>query len=225
MVSRTHSRFRQLRPIFANGDPEMMRHLVRLVVAFEDFHIEAQGMLAERLGDMDLVSATYRQLYFFRRAIVSILEIEQAINALNRNVSFRVLKAKFRPKNSKEWSAAVSFFAVNHAALKKRRGLYGGHFTDQAADAVVSTLSSADSAVGTLEIRYTAGHTAERRVFKFAQEFVSIGMAADRGEESVHTFIPGNFALVTEAMNHATNAVAVIGEEYLFPHFGSTRQP
>ena len=166
----------------------------------------------------------YRSLYFVRRALVSVLEIEQAINALNQNGEFGKLKCRFRPRSSKQWSDAVSFFAANHASLKKRRGLYGGHFTDKAADAVVSAILDSDSVVGALEVRYTAGERAERRVFKFAQDFVSIGMAADRGGEAVESFIPGNFALIAEAMQHATNAVAVVGEEYLFPHFGSRRQ-
>jgi len=224
MAKHTHTRVRALKPLFADGDPEVMRHFIRLVVAYEDLRIETQGILINDIEPMDLVSRDYRQLYFVRRGLASVLEVEQAVHALNKSTAFKEIKKTFARKSAKVWAEAVSFFATHHEALNSRRGHYSGHFSNQAADAVVDTLVKSPTAQGVLDILKRPGENTEQRVFRFAWQFVSSGMAVDRGDESIESFIPKVFTLIVEAMTHATNAVAVIGEEYIFPRFGSVRK-
>lgn len=202
----------------------MMRHFIRLVIAHEDLRLEIWGFHVDDLKKLDLVSKQFRMMYFVRRGLASVIEIEQAVFALNKTEAFQALKQHFSPKHLKKWNEAVVFFNKNHKTLNVRRGLYGGHIGDAAADAVIKALKESDDAVGSIQITKDAGSNTEQRIFRFAQEFVSSAMTADRGTESVETFIPAQFALLLQAMEFAADAVALVGEEYLFPHFGSARK-
>ena len=56
--------------------------------------------------------------------------------------------------------------------------------------------------------------------FRFALEFVGIGFTANRGDNDPEPYIKEAFAMLVEAMEHATTAVHVLEEVFILPRFG-----
>jgi hypothetical protein len=223
MARRSHARPRRIHPIFCVGDEVMLTQFIRLIVLYEDLRIEVCAASSDkRFTELEVISKTYRELYFARRALATLIEVERAIHLLNQSKAFKELKKSLSPRYAKMWESAVRFFAAHHDVLNTRRNAYGGHYGDAAAKYVFKNLHQ--DHVGLVEESYEPGKKGSRHVFKFAEEFVALAMTADRGETEVQDFAREIFALMMSAMSHSTHAVQVIAAGYIHPRFGGRRQ-
>lgn len=196
-----------------------MTQFIRLVVLYEDLRLELFGASVDQsLKPLETVNANYRELYFVRRSLSTILEIEQAIHKLNKCTAFKEFKKTWRESDTRAWDSAVEFFSSNHDTLKQRRGAYGGHYHDRAAEHVYEKLHS--DHVGLIEERVDQADTRyARHVFKFALEFVGLALTVDKGSEKLEPFVEGVFQLMLKSFENATNAIRVIGNTWIFPRF------
>jgi len=119
---------RKLRDVFDPATPEFNAILVRLSVLFEDLRIEEYGSRIERIEELDVVGKTYRQIYFVRRSIASLVEFAGAIEMLDQRPEFRKIKAKAASHVRERWDGAVEYFRNWKDYLRARRGDFGAHF-------------------------------------------------------------------------------------------------
>jgi hypothetical protein len=81
-VVREHHR--HLKEVFKTDNPQMMARVICLCVLFEDLRIEYQGAISQvEIPRLDTAGKNYRQFYFIRRSLVSMIEFSGALSRLN----------------------------------------------------------------------------------------------------------------------------------------------
>jgi len=226
-------KFKHLWPLFgsrekalpksATSDEEMKAQLVRLIVLFEDMRIETHGSGEKEVAKLDENGCGYRQIYFLRRGFATIQEIAGAIRVLQVNAAFKNEIARhFTPEDREKWHTAVQFFRAEAKFIKRQRNLYGGHFHDEAALFVVRNLSVEH--VDKLEVYFLSSGKI-KVVFRFALEFVGVGITAGKGAQNYQEFIPESLEKLTKAHGHAAEVVLIISKHYIMPWFGFTKTP
>lgn len=213
--------WKRLWPLFGawrDDQIDVGAHLIRLLVLYEDMRIEFHAFYAPDLGDLDQIDTIYRRLYFLRRIYATLLEVDGAIDQLNRSKEFRAYIAKTNRQFLREWRAAVSFFQQNHALIRDRRNLYGGHFSDAAARYARENLDH--DTTGKLTMASDPQQGVSRAIFSFCLEFVGLALTADRDNKDVRLFVEEGYEFVRKAMRHATTAIQAIAYSHVLPHFG-----
>lgn len=150
----------------------------RLAVLYDDFQLELEGVLQDKIPSLDGNNAEARRLYFLRRHSLTFHEIGSAIRVLNANPFFLHLRKSMNPEYGEGWDRAVVFFETNHKRLARLRNELGGHVQAKSIDFAISNLKP--RAVGAIEL-FRRGEGADIRL-KFAHELVATAMAKNRSE-------------------------------------------
>jgi hypothetical protein len=70
-------------------DDEVATAVAMLCILREDFLLEMQGIIAEKLDQLDKNDAAYRRLYFWRNSLRTLEEAKTMLNRLNSHAEFR----------------------------------------------------------------------------------------------------------------------------------------
>ena len=205
--------------IFSSHSVDPIHQLIaRAIVLYEDIRLEVLGMSADQrqLTRLDLPSHKYRELYFIRRAMVTLLEFAHAVHELQMCETFKVFKVRLTPKQLKPWSEAVTYFASKRDELKAIRDAVGGHFGKPAARIAVNDISSDYTAK--VELRSDMGEKAI--VFsEFATEFVATALFARCPGNTQEERAEYLMTLLLEANRYAAGASYFLLVEYVWPRF------
>ncbi len=215
---RSKTRWWKLASVFRN-DP-LHRQIARIVVLFEDFKTEVTGCREEEISELDNVgSANLRMRYFFRRSILTVNEMSDALRQLNNLRDFGPIKSRFSNPHLEQWDDAIKFFRRNLDFFRDIRNDLGGHFGEKAARKALTSI--------------------ERTVAQGAMEITRLDLASDSvrltfhcsGELTARAFVwhgQGNtdkqkteflVKKVVEAFAHTRRAVGCIASYYLFDRF------
>ena len=213
------TRVKPMRKILTAAEPDIMIHVVRLIVLYEDLKLEIGLMLVPPSKALDEVSEHYRRAYLLRRLFTTFLEIDSALLQLNAHSEFKQALQRFPVQQLEAWDTAIKFFAKKKSLIKDRRNAYGGHFQANVAKYVLSLVEDADESVGALEIKID-DDGAHHYVFQFAESLVNVGLFFDRGKQDQAEFMTESMELVTDAIRHAAMAVQSLADHYILPTFG-----
>jgi hypothetical protein len=166
---------KRLKLVFNDPESSMQVQIARVCVFYEDLRIELLASAAPpgELKSLERAGADYRRLYFLRRAVATLVEMDGAFHKLNMDPEFKALKRRFSRERLRQWTHAVKYFARIHEFLTNERNLYGGHFQDDAARFALQRLDP--DHIGILEITFNTLEGTFNTVFKFALEFVGVG--------------------------------------------------
>src|SRR6266850_5981153 len=87
-MTRTHIQSIKIRNWFPCED-ELSVKILRLCILREDLYLEYHGISAEHIEDLDDNKEISRRLYFWRRSILTLREIKQAIHDLTLHPDFK----------------------------------------------------------------------------------------------------------------------------------------
>jgi hypothetical protein len=202
---------------FSSEDEKKMQiQFARMCVLFEDLRVEYEGAQADEIAVLDGNGRDSRRFYFVRRSLGTVWEITQAVHALNKSDLFKAARTGFQPESLLEWDNALTFFKSCHEFLKDWRDDVGGHFLDRAAEYAITEINYDD--VGICEL-YKRGMGADCRL-KFSFDLVAMALTRNKAQETELQFLERAFTFLVKAHAHATSAVQVVVNEFIWARFG-----
>jgi hypothetical protein len=216
---------RHLDDVFEHEDPVLMSRAIRLCVLFEDLRVEYQGAIhRDDIRVLDEAGKNFRQFYFIRRSLVTMIEFSGALSRLNTVKGWQEELEQMDPGSRRIWNDAVTYFNEHHKRWEAIRGDIGGHFKEAAAEFSLNKLRH--SSTGKLIIRSFPDEEKATPILEFTTEFVGIAlrktMAVDNPTEEQHrAFINETFTLLTAGWRHAVGAVFILVGEFLFQRYVS----
>lgn len=217
---------RRLSDVFWADDQEFVARAIRLFVLYEDLRIEYLGsVIPVPIEALDDLGKQYRQNYFIRRSLVSLIEFSGALSRLNAIPEWRQHIEQRNDDVRQRWQAAIRYFNENHGRWERLRGDVGGHFPEATATYSLQHLSR--DARGQVHLRQFHGRQQGGILFPFANEFVAIGLrktmplpdGREPTEEEFRAFFRELFDAITDGWEHAVFAVNIVAREYLTPRF------
>jgi hypothetical protein len=192
----------------ARGD-DFNARFARLGVLYEDLSIEVAGITAlkQSFPAMEKLGYQYRQQYFARRAIGTLLEFAEAIRALGRTAQFSELIAALDSEQIQVWKDASDFFDVNEPVVRRIRNDVGGHFGEAASRHAVRHIDRESTAAFTLEYDINRGM---RVTFGFAGEIAATALLRHAKGENTEDQARFVFALLAEGLKHAMLIVVAV---------------
>src|SRR5712691_1908323 len=113
---------------------ELNARLARLAVHYEDLQLEACGIAALDLHDLDFRGLEFRHLYFIRRVVATLYEFTCALTHLNQSPEFGMLIKRLRPNELIDWNTAIAFFETHKETFKNTRDDVSTHFQSRMSD-------------------------------------------------------------------------------------------
>lgn len=204
---------RELKGVFAGHRSMTHAHMARLSVLYEDLRIELTATAEASIPVLDITDERYRQNYFLRRCIATLVEFAETIRLLDECSEFQVVKASLDIDVRTVWDEGVHFFERQEQFFKDVRNDVGGHFGLKAALFALENLSP--EAVGKIEARD------DRTVhMHFAGELVATAsLRRLQGSTNEHKFSRLLRTVVT-GFHHATGCTHVVALGYLWERFG-----
>ena len=83
---------KKVRDVLDPTNLEFHAIIARLSVLFEDLRIEEYASRPERLEELDIIGKSYRQMYFLRRSIATLVECASAIEMLDQRPGVSKIK-------------------------------------------------------------------------------------------------------------------------------------
>lgn len=149
---------------------EVAISMARLCILREDLYIEINGLREHPLSILDENSMGYRQIYFFRSLLRTLLEISGAIRKIRSDKVFMTEVYKSHPKMESELDRITDAFNETHDQVKTRRNEMGGHVLHNAIRDGLSKIS-----VDTQGLLQT-GTSPNTIHYKFSAEFIGATM-------------------------------------------------
>jgi hypothetical protein len=122
------TRVGKLDRVFLYGTSELLNHLARLSILFEDLRIE-WGALPENisLGDLDTIGKDYRRNYFLRRSLVTLIEFQDGLTRVLYTKEFRRAKSTLSEMDRELINTAEQYFKTHGKRMNELRNAIGGH--------------------------------------------------------------------------------------------------
>ena len=222
----------ELRKVFSDGENlDFDAKLARICVLFEDLRIEMCGFAERSLPALDILdpekenwisprqTGWYRQFYFMRRSLATLLEFEEATRLIRQEIesdagkhlTFDGLADDARAK----WEAGIQFFDTNEPRLRRIRNDIGGHFGHPAARNAIANLQSG-----------SFGHIAlldggQEVRLQFAGEIAAAALLKHLPNGDVNEFEAFLREWLSEWYRHAIDCVYILVREYLWERFVS----
>lgn len=218
MPLKSKTMFKELRRVFVFS--EMNALIARLAVLYEDLRIEAFGITAESLPQLDFTDFKYRRIYFLRRAIVTLIEVAEAFRMLDKDPDFQLVKNKFDNQNMIRWKRAVKFFQRFEPELERVRNDIGGHFGHKAARYAIQSMEN--SMVGQIELSREAPYDRPDKVgvkLHFAGEIVVTAMHRHSGMESSEQYVMRLLRIIGIGYRQSVQTIDSINAHYLWDRF------
>jgi hypothetical protein len=212
----------KLREVFDPSSLEFNAILVRLSVLFEDLRIEESGSRLEKMEEIDVLGKSYRQIYFLRRSIASLVEFAGAAEMLDQRPEFRKVKKKADAETAERWDAALKYFKEWKEYLKARRGDFGAHFDHAPTMHAIKEMNP-----GTVGQLVVVKHVEEQKGgvrLKYAHEIVAAAMTHRKPDaQSEREWFHDMFIVVRAGMQEAVKAIHSLSIMYLLEKFGRER--
>jgi hypothetical protein len=219
----TPKRFdRNLREIFWPVDREFITRVARLCVLYEDLRIESQGAREmEAIPKVDGLSKAYRQFYFLRRSLVTLIEFHGALSQINTGAWENWIKNNANADLRRKWTEAVRFFNENREHWVLLRGNVGGHYPESAARYAIEGLHP--DATGALEANISA-ETIGSFKLHFCTELVGVTLRTsmpnqNSTDDEFDQYQTKTFHSLSKGWEHAAFAVQVLLVEFLARRF------
>jgi hypothetical protein len=178
---------------FPPEDP-LAAKIARLCILREDMLLEMQGFYAEEIRELDESSSRFRRVYLSRRLLLTLAELEGAIQTLLRDRHFRVLLRK-QPRDIKAgFGKAGGLIARVHEILKDARNDICGHVRESAVQSALERLDP--DAFGLLDLSPQAGSTH----FKFTGELVGEILLKEVSNRERRELVSGKFASLADML-------------------------
>ncbi len=213
---------RNLRKMFWPGDREFNARVARLCVLYEDLRIEYHGSrMLKPIRQLDRLSKMYRQFYFLRRSLVTLIEFQGALSQINRGRWKHWIEQHQDPVMRKSWAMSIRYFNENSKRWEALRGDVGGHYPEAAAKFAVDRLTS--NATGSIEATEIGDSIGDFKLH-FCTELIAVALrkAMDNhqpSEDEFRQFIAEMLQVITKGWEHAVGAVQVILVGFLVPKF------
>ena len=214
---------RNLREVFWPGDREFAARVARLCVLYEDLRVEYGGARhMEGIEPLDGLSRQYRQMYFLRRSLVTLVEFCGALQKVNENTPWREWVSRQDKPTRNRWRRAIRYFASKQPEWKAVRDALGGHYLESSAKYAVENLGT--GATGKLEIELDHEQQTGNAKLHFCTELVAVVMRKtmpnqNQTPDEFAAFIEALFESVTTGWRYAVEAVNVVIADYLVPRF------
>src|SRR5262249_32263730 len=128
----------KLRKWFPPNDP-IASAVARLFLLREDFYLEAFAFLAEDLPELDRNGSVWRQLYFLRQMMKTLMEAKSAMMRLQQSPEFKAALGEAGEGFREEILRFLKI--VDSDDLKKIRNNIGGHILDKAVEKTLDGLN------------------------------------------------------------------------------------
>lgn len=186
---------------------ELNARLARLAVHYEDLQLEACGIAALDLHDLDFRGLEFRHLYFIRRVVATLYEFTCALTHLNQSPEFGMLKKRLRPNELIDWNTAMAFFDTHKETFKNTRDDVSAHFQSRVTD--YSTQNIDPTSIAKIElVKGSNGKFAIK--FRFVDELIATALTARRGKQAPDKFINHLVKLTREGCRQAVVPATVI---------------
>lgn len=164
-MSKIYVRSIRLGKWFPPNDP-LAASIARLVILREDFMLEARGILARNVSELDAHSEEWRRIYFFRNIIRTLWEIQGALTTIRMNPEFKRMLKKESPREQHELSQMSAKLNAAASIVGELRNALGGHVLSESVAKALNNLTY--ESWGFLEVGRTIGATH----FKMAMQLV-----------------------------------------------------
>jgi hypothetical protein len=178
---------------FPPNDPLAVQ-MARLCILREDLMLEYRGIVAQQITELDEHSEQWRRIYFLRKAVSSIWEIQSAITRICSDSEFkRIVQKQPRAEQcmveeiNKKFNKAVPL-------LKKLRHALGGHVD---ANAISNSLNYMNhERFGFIE----AGQIIKTTHFKFAGELIAEIMLTGTPDHERETQLEHDVTIIADLL-------------------------
>jgi hypothetical protein len=187
--------------------------IARLSVLYEDLRIEVKATAEPSIPLLDATRVQFRQNYFLRRSIATLVEFAEAIRLLDGCPEFRSIKKQFPTELKDRWNDGVRFFREHERFFKEVRNDVGGHFGLAAARFAIEHREG--EAVEEIESR------AESTIhLPFATDLVATALTRHLHGSSAEEKFSGLFKDIVAGFKHATDCTHCVVFGYLWERFG-----
>jgi len=145
--------------------------MARLCILREDLYLELRGMVDKPIPDLDECSSDWREIYFFRNSVRTLLEIRGAAETIRKKKAFMQALAKQPHRLKVSFDKLASALNLVHALIRKLRNEVGGGHVSQEALEEALTITAHDTK-GLLQL----GDKPKELHYKFALEFIGAAM-------------------------------------------------
>ena len=168
------------------ADDALTAIIARLCILREDFALELRGISAEGLGELDKHSTAWRKLYFFRRSILTLREIDCAINVnLIYDQGFRELLSKQTPSDQEEFQRITQKIKEAQPLVKELRDSLGGHVWDKCVEKAIEDIQP--DRIGFLDAGQVIGDTHYKFAGELVLEMMAPGLSDEQRMEKIET--------------------------------------
>jgi hypothetical protein len=199
------------------------RKIARLSVLYEDLRIELMGAALDEgaVSVLEPFGPHYRQYYFMRRAIGTLVEFQQTIEHIASLKEFREIEARAKKTSDvyylEDWVPALKFFRKKRNLLKSIRNHVGGHFGDEATNNAFKAIGE-DFTVR-VEIQFDIGNRV-RLLLPFATELSSAALLNHFPGSAVDERANALLNLLLEAVDHTVGIVHFLVADFLWDRLG-----
>lgn len=219
-AKRSSTRIKPLRSVFP-PDSEILfqANIVRLLVLYEDLRIELSCYQAQSIKHADVANdGEYRQRYFLRQSIRTLLEFSEAFRLLNSCNSIKYLLDHFDSAAQQSWQNGVVFFRNNERLFRDVRNDLGGHFGVEAAQFALETSTSRTT--GKVEYSRDYASKGSQYIIHFVGEITARAFLRHLPGGNIDEKYRHLLERVRDGQIHGIEAVKDVIRCYLWPRFG-----
>ena len=210
---------KRVRDVLDPSSLEFHAIIARLSVLFEDLRIEEYASRHEKLEELDIIGKTYRQVYFLRRSIATLVEFAGAIEMLDQRPEFRELKNKLDIDAQTRWDDATQYFRNWKKYLSDRRANFGGHFDHATAKHAIEQIHP--ETTGQIVVVKHINEEKGGIRLNYAMEIVGAAMTRRKPEsQEDREWFHEMFVAVRAGSNEAIKAMHTVSIMYLLERFG-----
>ena len=205
---RTNSRFGDLGRIFGGGQSELLTHIARLSVVYEDLRLEIGEL--KRLADGPLDE--YRVMYFLRRALTTLIEFRGGLTQLRGCGEFKSARLSALDAKYIEEADRCLQDEVIADLFKGLRDDLGGHVQVAGVKLALGSLSGVDG-----EVMWNCSSDDFGLELHFAKDIVSVAILKKLpGGPDVRSELTGALKTLFDAYGHMQGAVNALVHAFLW---------
>lgn len=143
--STTKTRFGDLGYVFKQGTSDLLNHVARLAVVYEDLRIEIAELRAiqQSHNENGLPIPEYRTIYFLRRALASIVEFRGGLTRVRSNPDFKQAEGSMPKIASEHLLDAERHLNQHWNQIKDLRNELGAHVQAEGVNFATTNLAGA----------------------------------------------------------------------------------
>lgn len=174
-------------------------------------------MIADGIDPLEAIGEHFREIYFIRRAMVTLREFRKVLSAIQRTPHYQVWTQSMGDDELREWTQACRLFKKHESLIAGVRNDIGGHLGKDAVSFALVDFRTRP-VVGRIELWSDSPGKAGYK-FLFASEIVATAMQKTLTEGSPDK----NFERLLQVMTDLCGEARTVGEmlviQYLWSKF------